>query len=154
MKHLPKAVFASFFLLFLSGVFSFSVYAAYAHIGASYSNAFSLAAVLEFDVELCAEIIPGNGTVTKIQWYEEMQGAWVKKGMEQSVSGGAKAGEEGRTVLTVPVSFYKNHRRFRCELRNEAGIVLSEIFELSMKEDGTGVKLETRTYTEDLSGKN
>ena len=124
-------------------------YAGYSHRGTASENAFSLASVGRFEARLVPEIGAGNGNRTSLRWYQENQkGEWEPYGKEIGLLG---SGSMQEAAITVPVSFSENQRRFRYELRNEAGIVLSEVFYLKMSANGGSVQCLREPYEEDLS---
>lgn len=134
--------------LLLYGCPAAEAYAAYMGSGSASENRFTLAAVCSFTARLVPELSDGSGGSAELCWYELSDGAWVQSGPKKTVTE-ATAEESG--ALEVPLSFRQNERAFRYELRNEAGIVLSERFFLRVTEDGSGLLCERKPYTANLS---
>ena len=133
----------------LSACFVQRVSAAYHHSGTALENSFSIMVVRDYRAELKLKFRAGNGKKTEIRWYEK-QDKTERLCRQETVSAGA--GDQLReTVLDVEISLADGTKRYRCELRNEAGIVLSESYLLRVSEDGASVLCERESYQADLS---
>ena len=154
MNHMKICMKMSlFFLIFLTlhaARAPAKAYGAYHHSGIALENTFSIAAVGTFYATLSPKIEAGNGSRMKLCWYRRTETGWKKTGTAHTLpNDGAEALQKAQ--LRVEVSFRKDHQEYRYELSNEAGTVLSEVFRLSVSQDGSAVICRREPYEPDLS---
>lgn len=130
--------------------FPAKAYGAYYQSGETSENAFSLAAAETFFATLSPDIMAGNGSSMKLNWYSKTETGWKKIGAVRTLSDDSSESLK-KAELQVEVSFQKNHQVYRYELSNEAGTVLSETFQLSMARNGSAVVCRKESYEADLS---
>lgn len=124
----------------LAAVVSLSAEAAYDHRGAVQSNAFSLMAVQEYEAKLRIRFLPGKGDETKVIWYEHTEEG--EQIFSQETISKKMAGSYAETSIDVKINIEEGEKRYRCELKNEAGCIPSEGFVLRLSENGGSVLCE------------
>ncbi|MDO4265937.1 MAG: hypothetical protein Q4C63_05665 [Eubacteriales bacterium] len=127
-------------VLSLAGGIPQTAVAAYSHGGTAESNAFSLMAVLDYEAELRLHFLSGKGEKTEVFWYERT--GETERVIKQEVISPGAAGKAAETSLTVQISASDGEKRYRCELKNEAGTIRSECFVLRVSENGSSVLCE------------
>lgn len=137
-------------MLFLQTVAPTVIYAAYQSRGTQTENAFSLAAVCEFQVKLSPKLTAGNQSKMRLKWYVRENEGWKKIGITRAIPDDSAEALQ-KAALEVTVSFHENDRIYRYEISNEAGTVLSETFQLSVSKNGASVVCKKQPYEADLS---